>query len=652
MMTGIARCAAFHSLQMVCAGLFAALALSGCPRVTPASIAFGNVPLGTSSAIWTVRIENGATASVTVGSIALTGTHRGDYALSAPATPLGIPPGETLNASVEFHPLALGTRTAAIEVAAGGAETPTTVPLTGQGAPKATGGLNYANDGSVVGTNLSPISDWSPEWAFLDCFKTSRAWFSGTAIVFQDSRTLPLDATGWVTSLQPGQYAKTLLFWAQTNTYPGGDYVVLYDGAGKLEYHDAATKISGTAGRDLVRVDAAKAGWQLWITETDPANYVRNIRVIMPGGGSPQDPYSWWPSAAACPYKDFQPFENTFQTLVFHPTFLKMVRNYKVLRFMDWMSTNNSTQQNWTDRPIPADPRWTAKGVPVEIMCRLANTLHADPWFCLPHMATDDYLRQFALAVRDGLAPDLHAYVEYSNEVWNGSFNQALYAQEQGLALKLSANPYTAEAYFTAQRSVQMFGIFGEVLGGTQRMKRVLATQAAGWGLGETEITYLKAYEQADVLAIAPYFGLDFGSPANERATQAMTVDQLFSAINSTALPQVYAWLDANAAMARKYGLELAAYEGGQSLHGYSGVENNTIISALFDAANRDPRMGQVYTNYLNAWKARGGGMFVHYLNCLNYTKWGRWGSLEHMGQTTANAPKYGAIQQYLDKSR
>ena len=526
------------------------------------------------------------------------------------------------------------------------------VPPPDNAAPKAVRNPNYANDGSIAGTNLSPISDWSPEWAFLDCFKTSRAWLSGTVDSFQDSRTLPLDANGWVTALQPGQYAKTLLFWGQEGTYPGGDYVVLYEGAGKLAYQGAAGKVSGTPGRDVVRADSSKGGWQLWITETDPANYIRNIRVIMPGGGSPEDPWSWWPDAASCPRAGFEPFENTYEKRMFHPAFLKTVRNYKVLRFMDWMSTNNSTQQNWEDRPTPKDARWTAKGVPVEIMCALANTLHADPWFCLPHMATDDYMRQFATAVRDGLAPDLRAYIEYSNEVWNGSFNQASHAQQQGLALKLNADPNIAKACCTAQRSVQMFGIFAEVFGGTQRLRRVLATQAAGWYLGEAELTYKDACKQADVMAIAPYFGLDTDSPAAQAAFQVMTVDQLFAAINSTVLPKVYAQVEANATIARKYGLELVAYEGGQSLRGYAGAENNDTLSALFDAANRDPRMGQVYTDYLNAWKARGGGMFVHYLNCLNYTKWGRWGSLEDLNQAAANAPKYTALQQYIEKNR
>ena len=589
-----------------------------------------------------VTLDNATRASLNVHVLKLAGAQRADYALWAPSTPLRPGPGALPET---------GPRSATPESAPGTPNPAVRAPLSGPEPPKSDPGRRYANDGSIAGTNLSPISDWSPEWAFLDCFKTSRAWLSGTVDTFQDSRTLALDANGWVTSLQPGQYAKTLLFWGQEGTFPSGEYTVLYEGTGQLAY-SGAEKVSGAPGRDVVRVDSAKGGWQLWITETKPADPLRNIRVIMPGGGSPSEPHSWWPDAASCPHGDFAPFEKTYEKLIFHPAFLKTVRDYKVLRFMDWMSTNNSTQQDWGDRPTPQQARWTTQGVPVEILCALANTLHADPWFCLPHKATDDYLRQFAGVVRDRLAPDLRAHVEYSNEVWNGAFKQSLYAQEQGTALHLDADPAAARACFTARRSVELFGIFSEVLGGTQRLKRVLATQAAGWFLGEVQLKHNKAHEQADLLAIAPYFGIEYGSPENQGATQAMTADQLFAALEGTALPLVYSWVDANAALARKYGLELVAYEGGQSLHGYLGAENNDKLSALFDAVNRDPRMGRVYRDYLNAWKSRGGGMFVHYLNCLNYTKWGRWGSLEHLNQAPADAPKYGALQQYIEDNR
>ncbi len=525
--------------------------------------------------------------------------------------------------------------------------------MTRLGAPTTAPNPDHANDGSIVGTNLGTISDWNPEWAFVDCFKTSRAWESAELWGPTDTRTLPLDENGWVTALQGNQVARTLLFWGQEGTYPSGDYVVLYKGLGTLLYQGAAARVSGAAGRDVVRVDASKGGWQLQITATTPGDPVRDIRIIMPGGRSAKDPYSWYADAASCPSGDFKSFEETYETQPFHPKFLGTIRNYKALRFVDWMSTLDSKQVDWADRPKPTDARWSIKGAPVEVMCGLANTIHADPWFCLPHLATDDYMTQFATVVRDRLSPDLRAYIEYSNETWNGDYPQAHYVTQQGVAMGLNPESgYAAAACFTSLRSVQMFSIFEQVLGGTARLQRVLATQAAGWYFGEMKLSYKDAYKHADVLAIAPYFGAEYGGPDKEPIVKTMTLDQLFAVLRDAALPLACSWMDANAALARKYGLELVAYEGGQSLTGHSGVQDNDTISALFDAANRDPRMGKVYTDYLNEWKKRGGGMFIHYQNCLNYTKWGRWGSLESLDQPPEDAPKYAALQKFIADNR
>ena len=56
---------------------------------------------------------------------------------------------------------------------------------------------------SSIGTNLTGISDWSAEWTFVDAFKASRDWISGSATQWDDGRALDLDADGWVRSLQP-----------------------------------------------------------------------------------------------------------------------------------------------------------------------------------------------------------------------------------------------------------------------------------------------------------------------------------------------------------------------------------------------------------------------------------------------------------------
>ena len=97
------------------------------------------------------------------------------------------------------------------------------------------------NARSTLGTNLTDISDWSREWCFVDAFKASRAWISGSVDgTWDDGRALDLDENGWVRSLLEGQIARTLLLLDLSGHYPAGRYIVLYDGQGTIEYRGAA----------------------------------------------------------------------------------------------------------------------------------------------------------------------------------------------------------------------------------------------------------------------------------------------------------------------------------------------------------------------------------------------------------------------------
>ncbi len=64
-----------------------------------------------------------------------------------------------------------------------------------------------------LGTNLTAISDWTRQWPFVDIFKLARAWIPQQ----QDGKwgqgpPLQLTPDGWPASLQPGQYAETIIF--------------------------------------------------------------------------------------------------------------------------------------------------------------------------------------------------------------------------------------------------------------------------------------------------------------------------------------------------------------------------------------------------------------------------------------------------------
>ena len=58
-------------------------------------------------------------------------------------------------------------------------------------------------------------------------------------------------------------------------------------------------------------------------------------------------------------------------------------------------------------------------------------------WFNMPHLATDDYLFQFANLPKKLLRPDVNIYVEYSNEAWGTLFAGGIYSQQKGDVLRV-----------------------------------------------------------------------------------------------------------------------------------------------------------------------------------------------------------------------
>jgi hypothetical protein len=476
----------------------------------------------------------------------------------------------------------------------------------------------------ALGINLNGPADWNSELPFVDVFRLSRQWISQEeGKPWGKGPALSLDEHGWIKELQSKCRAETPLCTIAGGHYPSGQYVVLYDGEGELSVNNAQIA-ENKPGRMLLNVDASRGGFFLVLRKTNPQNYIRNIRVIMPG------------------------FEQTYQKEPFHPILLQRWQGMKCIRFMDWMHTNGSKIKTWSERPKLTDFSWTRKGVPVEVMVDLCNRLQADAWFCMPEEATDEYVSNFARQVKTSLDPSLKVYIEYSNEVWNGMFAANRYAARKAkeLGIGLNERPWEQACLYYGRRSLEIFDLWEKEFGGTDRLVRTLAWQAASgkyWLDGQL-LSKVDA-KKVDALAIAPYISLNAGPQSKPSANEvaSWTIDRLMDHVESKSLPQSIQHINDAAAIARKYNVKLLCYEAGQHLVGVSGGDSNDALTRLYHEANRHARMGEIYTKYYKAWEEAGGDLLCHFSSIGNWTKWGSWGLAEYYNQGPADVPKYAA---------
>jgi hypothetical protein len=476
---------------------------------------------------------------------------------------------------------------------------------------------------NAIGINLDGLSDWGRAWMFVDAFKQARPWSIGSEAEGPEGGRLDVDESGHVRSLLPGQTAKTYLFTDADGHYPGGRYVAEFDGEGELRWSGDARLVKAAPGRALIEVDPGN-GIRVELVRSSPDDPLRNLSIFMPGFGDGE------------------------RTSHFHPTFMKRLRHFSVLRFMDLQRTNGSPLERWEQRARPSDATQTSRrGVALEYLLDLTHELPGDPWFSIPHGADDDFIRQFALQVRESLPKGRRVFIEYSNEVWNTLFEQAAYARSRGLDLGLSDDPYEAQLRFYSRRSLEMFRIWEDVFGGPERLVRVLASHFANLWVSRTILDWNDAYREADALAVAPYFGQRLGSMDWKEAIQNRDVDHLLAACRRE-VEKLGAQVEETASLARRKGLRLVAYEAGQHLATQGVARNNLALAAFFESANRDPVMGDIYREYLNIWHKRGGELAMLFSFVSKPSKWGSWGLLEWQDQLRRQAPKFDAVLDYL----
>jgi hypothetical protein len=323
-------------------------------------------------------------------------------------------------------------------------------------------------------------------------------------------------------------------------------------------------------------------------------------------------------------------------TALFDPSFLASVKKFSSLRFMKWQNTEANRPVTWATRTTPAMGQimGDADGVAIENMIALANQTKINPWFCMPWNADDDYVRRFAQLVRDTLDPSLTAYVETSNEVWNWGYLVTTQSQQEGLSRGLTADGQVAVWYRYAEKTIQVMDIWRDVFQGqSSRIVRVAAMQSA-WPLTIQKVLEFRDTPQhIDAISSAPYFGSNLAAYTGDAGLNDFFVQLRQVLDTSIGDAKTYKQI------AGQYNLRYVAYEAGQHV---SNAPSNQVD--LLYQIEHDPRMGQLYTYYLNRWNTEVGDLLTLFNDVDTTSQFGAWGLLDYAGQAPNTAPKAKAV--------
>lgn len=512
--------------------------------------------------------------------------------------------------------------------------------------------------------NLSQVSDYDAGFPFRNLMWGARPWSThnaggGGPWETNQHEAFTFDADGYpgvVPVKGSGSLPLQSVFSMLPNGLTPGKYVLLHDGEGKFAGVMGTRVISQGKGRALLEMTQnGRLPEGISIESSNSANPVRNMRIV--------------------------PLADEHIDLArdpFRPEFLEFCRPFHALRFMDWGRTNNSIEEEWSSRRRPtfytmvgvsgnpddtqghapdAFQRRFAGGVAHEIMITLANTLGIDPWFCIPHRATDQYVAEFAKLVHAKLDPKLKAYVEVSNEIWNWGFLQAgwmLQSRRLGDMVEAKGGkPWEASGKGTSHPE-RIGALFGHVLqvwqnawpaADRKRSIRVCATQTGWLEVALRTIDATMANGGCDAVAQTAYFG-----PNDEHYDRwaargaALTGEEVINDMRMVVSKQAQPGAALTAAQhAKKLGLRYLVYEGGQHLQPKNQAE--LPYNPALGAAQTLPAMYDLYLETLRTEVHLGCSLFCAFNSVGGQgSRWGSWGVTTSYDQPVANAPKYRAL--------
>ncbi len=480
---------------------------------------------------------------------------------------------------------------------------------------------------ATMGINLHSARDWAGSFFFADAMKSARAWkeVGGDGV-------LQVDEHGW-----PLEDAEIVVMHGLLESH--GWYDIYFTGradvAGTSDMtYDPATNTSHCR---YERTDPTGGQiMKLQFTNTDGG--VQNVKVMRPKV----------PGGSEC-YDTSVTFTDQIKTAA---------SKFQFVRYMDLLGANTdlidsslqSTRDGrldsayYTQCPWASDTgaRWgyQGPGIAYEYVVQFANETMTDPYINIYISSTDEKIRWIAELFHERLQPDLKLYVEYSNEVWNGTFPQngwnlrAANSEPEESVLRWDGsdmNGWQLGYRRMARRTVEIGNIFRDVFGEGQMMTRVrpvlMWQRANANNYGHIALAFLEEFyntvHEHNAEAHPPSYYIYGGGGAGYYSCNAndplSSVDDVLQ--SGSMPPDAPGWKDEqayNAKLAACYGLKHIVYEGGL----VTTVQGN-LTESLKNAVRDDPRITANIVGKIGTFHSVGGHMFGYFHSNDDEERWG-----------------------------
>ena len=469
--------------------------------------------------------------------------------------------------------------------------------------------------GFGLGINVAPVDYYSNEYTFMNLI-SGHAWVD-TNNGWQAVPDTQLDTLGMPKQV-PANKSYAYVMTPPSQVFNGQSVGIRCTWAGSGDVNIGGSRKNLTRGDHVLTFD--------WPAGPPPEGNTRNW--VSMSGVSVTDPV-----------RDIDCREKSApRDQMFASQLIESLKPYSVLRFLDWSATNtNPVKITWADRTLPKGVNQGdhSRGVALENMVLLANTVGADPWFTIPWNADEDYVTRMAKLVHDRLGSKQRVYVELGNENWNYAFPLAHQIQSEGLSAGLDTNGFIANLKRYSQKTVWAMKIWAKVFADRPgQLVRVISSQSANPWVGQQVMSYSDVAANVDAMAIAPYFNY-----AGDVTGRSLVERQ---ASLQAGLTQSLKDITSNQETAKKYGKRLITYEAGQHVTDFTSGG-----SARVQDINRSAAMYDMYKTYINTWKSQVNDVMTLYSATGMAGGGGAWGIREYAGQPVDQTPKRKAALEF-----